>query len=669
MSFVAVAATQEKAARSRPEARPWLRTATLPLACFTAAGLSSAGLAPAWAQTLPSSINSGVTVGIPDNQAWTVGGAILNQGTVAIGGTAHPTLLELTSSATLSGGGTVSLANSAFSEIGNGSATFSYTLTNQDNTITGSGRIGPGPGSPSLMLVNGASGKLDAESGGNLNFTLLGGTNYGLAEANNGGTLTLGGTGTFNNTGGTISASQTGLVNLNAGNPATNTGLIQAVSGGTISLNLNLNNAGGTVLAQGTSSQIAVNGGIVAYGTIQATSGGSVILNAGTIENAILTGGGTFTSAGGSLSTVTLGSGASVGIQNGTTSGLSGTLTNQGTLAVGGASQATILNVIGPVTLTGGGTVTLANGQYSDIGNGNASISNTLTNQNNTIVGSGQIGAASTTYGGGGPGAGLTLVNQSGGRIEATGSAGLSLTPISLTNYGTLRADSGSVLSVVGPLTNWNGATLTGGTFAALNGTIAFTGAHVIDNAATIVLSGANSALRDTSGNDGLRGLAANLAGGSLTVTEGRTLTTPGAFSNGGQLVIGPGGTVDVGGGFTQTASAALDFVLGESSPSTLIVDGGVTLGGSLDVSLANGFSLAAGEVFELIQFGSGSLGAGWFTITILPDVGSDLTLEEFTLADEVELRVENAPEPLPLPILVLGIAATWFARVFRRKA
>ena len=170
------------------------------------------------------------------------------------------------------------------------------------------------------------------------------------------------------------------------------------------------------------------------------------------------------------------------------------------------------------------------------------------------------------------------------------------MTAASVTNNGIFQADSGASLRVTGLLTNWNGIALTGGTYAALNGTIAFAGANIIDNAATIVLSGANGAITDTNGNDGLRALVANLAAGSLTVTGGRTLTTQGVFSNAGQLAIGPGGTVDVAGAFSETPSAALEFILGETTPllaSTLTVGGELTLGGTLNVSLQNGFTLA----------------------------------------------------------------------------
>jgi filamentous hemagglutinin len=633
----------------------------------------------AQAQTLPSSIGSATTVSIPDGQVWTASGSIANQGTVAVGGTAHPTLLELTSGATLSGGGTVSLASASLSDIANGNTVVSYTLTNQDNTITGSGQVGAaypaylsgGAANPGLTLVNAAAGRLDAEAGGNLAFYLAGASNSGLAEANNGGTLTLGGPGNFNNTGGTVAASQGGIVNLGAGNAGSNTGTIQATAGGTLNLDLTLTNTGGTVQAQGAGSQVTLNNGMVVNGAVQANNGGTVALNAGTIQGATLSGNGSFVASGGTLNAVTLAAGTSFGVQDGASVGLSGTLTNQGSLAIGGATAATILNITVPTTLTGGGTITLGSGSFSDIANSGSVVSNTLTNQNNTIIGSGQIGASYAVYrSGASSGAGLLLVNQSAGRIEASGSPGLNVAATSVTNNGTFQADSGSKLLVTGQVTNVSGSTLNGGTYAALNGTIALAGADVVNNAATIVLSGAGSRLTDTAGNDALRSLAANLAGGSLTVSGGRTVTTPDGFSNAGVLGFGPGGVVDVTGGFTQATSGTLDFVLGGTTPSlasTLDVGGSVTLGGALTVSLATGFSLAAGDTFPLIDFTPGSLGPSRFATTTLPAAPPGMTLEELFLPDSLELLVAGVPEPSSLALLAFGLLAALRCRGHRR--
>ena len=396
------------------------RGVTLPFACLALASLPMIGATEAHAQTLPSSIGSGSTTGIADGQIWTGGGGVDNQGTVAIGGTANPTVLELTSGTTLSGGGTVSLMSAAFSAIANGNTVISETLTNQDNTITGSGRVGAaypfyltaGAANPGLLLVNEAAGKLDAESGGSLGFYLFGATNNGLAEANNGGTLALGGPGTFNNAGGTVSASQGGLVAFGTGNAGSNTGLIQATGDGTVDFDLSLTNTGGTILAEGAGSQIALHGGIVVNGSVRASNGGAITLNAGTIQGATLSGAGTFSATAGTLAAITLAAGTRLSLPDGATVGLSGAVANQGTLAIGGATAATVLNLTTSVTLTGGGTVALGNGALSDIANSNAVISNTLTNQDNTIVGSGQIGASNTVYHGGGSGAGLLIVNQ-----------------------------------------------------------------------------------------------------------------------------------------------------------------------------------------------------------------------------------------------------------------
>lgn len=640
----------------------------LPIAC------AAAGSPAAHAQTLPSSIAAGATVTIANGQLLAAAGTVSNQGTVAVNGTSSATVLDVTGGFTLTGGGTLLLGGQGFSGVANGTNPVTQTLTNQDNTITGSGLIGPalsyfynGNTGASLALANKAAGILLAGSGGNLTFSLSGLTNAGLATAINGGTLTLNDQGAFSNSG-TVLASQGGLVNLGSGNSGTNTGIIQASGGGTVAMNLMLANAGGTVLAQGAGSAVIVTGGTIAGGTVQASGGGSIALSAGTIQSAVLTGGGTIAASGGTLSAVSLGSGTSLAVQNGATVGMSGLFANAGTLAIGGTSQESILSITGSTTLTSGGTVTLAGG-FSGIANASRTVSATLTNQG-VIVGGGQVGPSLSVLTGAGSGSGLIVANQAGARIEASGTAGLSLAPLSMTNNGTLQADSGAKLTATGQLTNWDGAgTLTGGTYAALNGTIAFTGANIVHNAASIVLSGASGTIQDTNGNDAMRGLAANMATGSLTVTGGRTLTTSGGFSNAGVLQIGPGGTVGVTGPFSQMASGSLDFVLGESGQqlaSTLDANGGMMLAGTLAVSLASGFSLSSGETFDLIHFPAGSLVSGWFSSIVLPSAPG-LIVQEVTTSTDIEMTVAAVPEPPSGLALLAGLVALWRARLAGR--
>ena len=153
---------------------------------------------------------SGVT--ISNGSTYTAGpgtttqlnGAIVNDGTFAINGATGNAVVNLGSTVTLSGKGTITMASgtsgSAFLR-GSG-----LTLTNTNDTIEGSGLIGD---SGQLTLVN--KGTIDANSKGqNLNLNEGNGavTNTKTLEATAGGVLQL-----FNsitNTGGTITASGKG---------------------------------------------------------------------------------------------------------------------------------------------------------------------------------------------------------------------------------------------------------------------------------------------------------------------------------------------------------------------------------------------------------------------------------------------------------------------------
>ena len=127
-------------------------------------------------------------------------GTINNNGNLQLNaGNATNSVLLIGSNLTLQGGGTLSMnvasgGGNAYIEQTGGS----YTLTNVNNTIQGSGIIGNG----GLSLLNEAGGTINANSSGQT-LLLNGGpiTNAGLLEASSGGTLQIAGV-TVNNSGG-----------------------------------------------------------------------------------------------------------------------------------------------------------------------------------------------------------------------------------------------------------------------------------------------------------------------------------------------------------------------------------------------------------------------------------------------------------------------------------
>ncbi len=113
-----------------------------------------------------------------------------------------------------------------------------------------------------------------------------------------------------------------------------------------------------------------------------------------------------------------------------------------------------------------------------------------------------------------------------------------STAPLPFTNSGAIRVLTNRLS--LATLTNLSGTTLTGGTYD-VTGTLQFTGANIVDNAANIILDGAASAIQNTSGVNALSNFATNTSSGQFQIKNGRTFARSGSFSNAGLVTIGPG--------------------------------------------------------------------------------------------------------------------------------
>jgi hypothetical protein len=499
------------------------------------------------------------------------GTSIANAGKINVTDSPFPATLGIAASQNvmLTGGGTVTLTdslNQAAALIVGGTGS---TLTNVNNVIQGSGQIGQVGG---LALVNQASGVVNAnQAGRGILVDLPGGvTNQGLMEATGGGSLTF-------------------------------------------SQNLIVNNAGGNISSSGSGSTVLLIN-VTQGGTLK-TAGGGVMQGEGTLDGAIhgaVNNQGTFSVPGGHSTTLT------------------GTINNTGTMVVDDSAGVAALSVAAGqnVMLTGGGTVTLTdttNTAAALIVGGTGSI---LTNVNNTIQGSGQIGQVG----------GLMLVNQKAGVVNANqvGHGLLINAPAGVTNQGLMEATNGSALNlsaivsnahtiqtkgtgslvvvpgtikntgsfmvgvgtlfqITGPFTNFVGTTLTGGTYA-VSGTLQFNGANIVNDAAHITLTGAASAIIDQAANDGLRNFAAITKKGSLTLHSGKTLVTPADLSSAGKLTVGAGTNLKVTGGYTQTAgTTTVDGIL--TAPSGTTIQAGNAFGkGTIASTVVSSGSFTAGD-------------------------------------------------------------------------
>jgi hypothetical protein len=384
------------------------------------------------------------------------------------------------------------------------------TLTNVDNTIQGLGNIG----NNSLGIANQAGGLIDAnDNGGTMIIdpsSALGLTNTGTMQASNGGTLELSGfgSGSFNNVG----------------------GLIQALDGSTV---------------------VLTNFASVTGGTISTTGTGQVIVGAS--ENGFFT---DITNTGNLIG------------ENNSDLGLSGSIVNSGTISVTSTGNATDIELQGGVVaLSGGGTVTL----NSTAGAQDARINGTgtLTNVDNTIEGSGNIGLNA-----------LGVANQVGGTIDANVNGELLIidpsSALGLTNAGMMQASNGGVLVLSG----FGNGTFdnTGGTIQALDGSqVQLVTSASVSNG-TLSSSGSGF-VTVTSGNSAF---LSNLANTGTIITENNTLLgIIGTIDNSGTItIVSTGNTtsLNLNAGNTTLTGGGTVFLSSPGASTSAVINGTGTL-------------------------------------------------------------------------------------------
>jgi hypothetical protein len=212
---------------------------------------------------------------------------------------------------------------------------------------------------------------------------------------------------------------------------------------------------------------------------------------------------------------VTISGGSTVTAVNGSATTLKDAIAiaNTATLAESSTGSLTDIELSGPVTLTGGGKLTLSNSFNNRIYGitGDAALTNDV---NNTIQGAGQLGINNG-------GSGFALDNK--GTINANLNGGtLQVAPTqTVTNTGTMEATSGGNLHLLGSFANTGGLILGSGTNSTVElasstvsgGTLTTTGGGVIQNSGTATLDG-----------------VAISGGSTVTLVNGSTTTLKGAI-------------------------------------------------------------------------------------------------------------------------------------------
>jgi fibronectin-binding autotransporter adhesin len=484
-------------------------------------------------------IASGNTVSLNSGQTLDIAGpSFLNAGAFTVDASTGNAVVNITGTTSLSGGGAVNLNSSASGNAflrGNG-----VTLTNVDNTISGSGLIGD---SGALALAN--EGTIDANVSG-------------------------------------------GTLDVNAGNGGvTNTGTMEATGGGTLALRNATTNTNGVIQSSGTGSTVNVIGSIT--GGSLTTSGGGVIQS---------------DSGGADLSGVTITAGSTYTAGSGSTTELDNTMTNKGTLLLDASAGNATVNLGNSVELSGGGTVqmnssasgtaflrgngvTLTNDDNSIQGNGEIGDSGGLAIANKGTINANVSGGTLDVNGGNG---GVTNT----GTMEATNGGTLALRDTTTNTNGVIQSSgTGSTVNLIGSITGGSLTTSSGGVIESDGGGTDLNGVTITAGSTYSAGSGSTTELDNTITNKGTLAIAAgganavvNLSGG-VTLTGGGTITlsnsaTGTAFlrANSATAVTNVNNTIEGAGELGDSGSLAL------ANEGTINAN---VSGGTLDVNAGNG--------------------------------------------------------------------------------
>lgn len=418
-------------------------------------------------------------------------------------------------------------------------------------------------GSPNTnTLVN----KVTIEGAGQVGTNLLTVNNQGTISALYSNALTLDpGSGGFTNTG-TLNAATGGLLQLGGGTYTNTGGLISAATGSEIEFLSSSSIIGGTLTSTGT----------------------------GFFESRTST----------TLDGVSLSSGTEFRIPNAANATLLNTISNAGTIRLQSAGNLTDF-IIGSsgATLTGGGVIELSGNTNNRIYG--SSAANLLTNTNNTIRGSGQLGIGL-----------LTFTNQ--GIVEANlNAATLTVDPATTAfiNTGTYRAVNGGVLVLhSGSFDNTGGIiqSQTGSTVRLSGSTSVTNGTLDIGPSAALQLAGGSfnsGSLTTASGSTITTTAGSNTLGGTVNLVSGASLT----LNNATNLSLLSTGTYTIDGTLKVDSSGNL---------TNLIISGGdVTLAGSGKVVLdhnSNNRVYSSSAANTLILNGLNLEGGGQLGVNLL---------------------------------------------------
>ncbi len=587
-------------------------------------GTTSFGAGTAFTGT--GTISTSATMSFVDNV--TLSSLTTSSGTIT---TAAGKTLTVTGTSSLTG--TTISANSTLRNTG------TLTINSTGSTISGTLRnAGTINHATVLNTTINTGGSIINEAGSTYAFT----ANSGISASQ------IIGTGSFNNQG-TILKNTGPTNNAVIAIPFTNSGLVDARVGIT------------RFSSTGTHT-----------GTFDVASGATIDFqsNQTITSTAVMTGSGTFSVSGSGTLSVD-GTRTITNLSVSSTVAPSGDLSVSGTTSlsgnIGGTGRLIATGQLGFVNATVNSGATLRNEGTGLIdATDNLVVTGTL--QNSGTLTLQRTGSANNVIQGTG-----TFTNLPGGIIENNSSVigGIDMV---VNNQGIARALQGTLRFTQNP-SQLVGSTLTGGTWVVQGGTIDFNvGSNIatIGSAATVTFNGATGSFPKVNTVNNIQGTL-NLvnrtftgtasvgvvnsgtisvdggayaqttattftqSGGSLTLSNGATFGTAVTINGGtvsgsgtftGASLTNAGGTIAPGaspgkliisGNYVQSAGGTLQIEIGGTNATTpdfdqLIVTGTVTLDGTLNVTLINGFVPSLFNSFRFIDNGSGSAVSGSFS-------------------------------------------------------
>ena len=325
---------------------------------------------------------------------------------------------------------------------------------------------------------------------------------------------------------GTVDANICGAaLTIDTSNTVSNAGLLEATNGGTLEIDDKVcNTACGVISASGHDSVVQLDGVTITGGTLE-TSNGGVIDTIGTST----------------LSNVTIADGSTLEAGTGATFLLEGTTT---------VSDPVIFKGCGTFELSGKGAAIVGSGDGADLHN------------YATIVGAGAIGSAD-----------LSLTNECGGVIDATGCLTINLSSNDLTNHGTMEATGGGELILLSPVVNYS-------VIAAYTGSTVCIGLEV-----------SNEAIGQVSGEVIASGHCAVVDLSNATIIGGTVASDKGGLI---QTVTGADDTPTTSALEDVTVSCGSDIKVADQT--TLILEAGTTISGSrLSIESSGGVEIVNG--------------------------------------------------------------------------